>query len=210
MTGPLDRRTFLAAAAGAAAALGVACSTGGNGTEESTGITRLDRLDGDLAIAALLQSLENLAVASCEATREFVRDGRIEALPPPLATYVDLAQAHHAEHAGTWNGVVTSAGLRGITGVDLALKTRLEPMLFRAGDHLGVATAFLELESVTAATYLSAIGGLTNNAALQMSASIHPVELEHVALLNLFLGRPPVPDAFARVDGARPVTDTIG
>lgn len=208
---PLGRRAFLLGAG--AAGLGVACSgatTGDVTEEEVTGITRLDRLAGDLAIAALASSLENLAVATYDAVRKRLADGKLEALPPALARYVGAAAAHHEEHAKAWNGVVTGAGRPGVTGVNLTLKTRLEPMIVTARDYVGVATVFLELESITAATYLAGIAAMSNNAALKIASSVHTVELQHVAFLNLLLDRPPVPDSFAKTDGARSTTDTVG
>jgi hypothetical protein len=34
--------------------------------------------------------------------------------------------------------------------------------------------------------------------------------MQHSAILNLLLGKYPVPDSFAKVDGARPPSDKIG
>jgi len=36
------------------------------------------------------------------------------------------------------------------------------------------------------------------------------VEMQHAAILNFVLGQDPVPDAFAKTDGSRPVTDVVG
>jgi hypothetical protein len=41
-------------------------------------------------------------------------------------------------------------------------------------------------------------------------ATIQPVEMQHAAILNFVLGQYPVPNAFAKTDGARTLSDTIG
>lgn len=207
------RRALLAGAAAALGGLGVACSTSGGGDvseEDVTGITRLDRLEGDLAVVALLASMENLAIALYETTRELVAEGDLDPLPAPVAAYLDVAQAQHEEHARAWNGILTGSGRQAVTGVNLTLKTTLEPMVGNARDYVGMATAFLEVESVTAATYLAGIQATENNATLKIAASIHPVELQHVTFLHLVLDREPLPGGFATADGARSTTDTIG
>jgi hypothetical protein len=213
----MGRRSFLLAAGAAGATGGVllgACGGGGGGDElteeERTGITRLDRLEGDLAIAALVHSLENLAIATYTAARDRMEEGRLGDLPPAMVRYIETAQRQHEEHARAWNGIVTGAGRPGVTGVDLTLKTQLEPGVNRARDHVAIGNVFLELESITAATYLAAIGAIENNAALKVAASIQPVETQHVAIVSFMLGRTPVPESFAKADGARPTTDTIG
>lgn len=208
----MRRRDFLTAT-GVAGALATGCRSRARddaSEEQVTGITRLDRLEGDLAIAALANSLENLAIALYQAARDLVADGKLRDVPPAVVRYIETAQEQHTEHAKAWNGIITGTGKPGVTGVNLALKTQLEPMVARSRDYVGISTVFLELESITAASYLAAIGAVTNNAALKVAASIHPVELEHVAFLNVLLGRQPTPDAFAKTDGARPITDTIG
>lgn len=206
----VGRRSLLRGAV-AAAGLAACSSPSGEGEERGvTGITRLDRLEGDLAIFALLASMENLAIALYDFTRELVADGTIDPLPEPIARYVDVAQAHHEEHARAWNGLLTGAGREGVAGVNLTLKTSLEPLVANARDWVGMASAFSELESITAATYLRGIEAIANNAALKVAASIHPVELQHATLLNLVLDREPVPNGFATSDGARSATDTVG
>lgn len=214
MRASIDRRTVvrgIGAALCSVAAVGCAGpDRPGLDGDDVTGITRLDRLEGDLAIAALANSLENLAIATYVAARERVARGDVGELPPAVAAHIDLAQAHHEDHARAWNGLITGAGRPGVTGVNLTLKTRLEPMLLRARDYVGLATVFSELESITAATYLAGIEAMTNNAAVKIAASIHPVELQHASFLNLVLDRPPLPDSFAKADGARPTTDTVG
>ena len=51
---------------------------------------------------------------------------------------------------------------------------------------------------------------LGDTGAIQVAASIQPVEMQHAAILNFVLGNYPVPDAFAKTDGARTPDDKIG
>jgi hypothetical protein len=74
-----------------------------------------------------------------------------------------------------------------------------------------LAKLALGLENVAAATYLNGIQNvLQDNGAIKIAASIQPVEMQHAAILNLLLGSYPIPDSFAKTDGARGPTDTIG
>ena len=60
---------------------------------------------------------------------------------------------------------------------------------------------------MAAATYLSGIGVIADKKALAIAASIQPVEMQHAAILNFVLGNYPVPDPFAKTEGARPPSD---
>ena len=72
-------------------------------------------------------------------------------------------------------------------------------------NHVGI-----HVENVAAATYLSGIGAIQNNQALKAAASIHPVEMQHAAVLNFVLGNDPAPEGFAKTEGARPQSDYPG
>ena len=48
------------------------------------------------------------------------------------------------------------------------------------------------------------------DAGIKTAATIQPVEMQHAAILHFLLGEYPVPDAFAKSAGARPVSDQIG
>jgi hypothetical protein len=80
-------------------------------------------------------------------------------------------------------------------------------MVKTAGD---LAKFALVLENAAAATYLEGIGAMTDASNIKVAASIQPVEMQHAAILHFVLGEYPVPDSFAKMDGARPLTDQIG
>lgn len=215
MTGPLDsgldRRRFLLAAGalGSAGLLGACSDDGPRPPDGQPVVTRADRLDGDLAVAALLASLENLMVSVYQESLE--RQDRFGPHPPAALGFLEAAQRQHREHALAWNSVLTGAGKPGVTGVNLTVKaSTTDPGLIRARDYSALLQLAEDVEGITATTYLHAIGALENNAAIKIAASIHPVEHEHIGTLSFLLGRNPSSEPFGRSDGARPTTDSIG
>jgi len=212
-----SRRRFLAGGSAALGALAfVACSSS---TKKSSGNTNPvgqtgapnGALAGDFAIAASAASLENLAVGTYQAALDAATAGKLGAVPPAVATFVTTAKMQHSDHAAAWNSILTNAGKKPVTGVDLTVKnTVVDPAFAQVTDVTGLAKLALGLENVAAATYLNDIGTIENNNALKIAASIQPVEMQHAAILNFVLGQYPVPDGFAKTDGFRPTDDQIG
>ncbi|MFP5320110.1 MAG: ferritin-like domain-containing protein [Acidimicrobiia bacterium] len=215
MTGPLDagldRRRFLLAAGalGSAGLLGACSEDSPRPPDSQPAVTRADRLEGDLSVAALMASLENLMVAVYDQCLD--RQERFGPHPPAALGFFETAQRHHREHALAWNSVLTGAGKPGVTGVNLTVKaSTTEPGLVRARDYWALLQLAEDVEGITATTYLHAIGALENNAAIKIAGSIHPVEHEHIGTLSFLLGHNPSSEPFGRSDGARPITDSIG
>ncbi len=213
-----SRRRFLAGGGAALGALAfVACGSskgsGGLGNPTPTDPTGAPNgaLAGDFAIAASAASLENLAVGTYQAALDAATAGKLGNVPPAVATFAATAKAQHADHAAAWNSILTNAGKKPVTGVDLTVKNGVvDPAFGQVTDVAGLAKLALVLENVAAATYLNHIGTIENNNALKIAASIQPVEMQHAAILNFVLGQYPVPDAFAKTDGFRPMGDQIG
>lgn len=211
-----DRRQFLQLLAGAAGAVGAGVLLGACGGPDGapnpldqTPMTRADTLEGDLAIAALLASIENLLVGTYQEGLD--RKDRLGPYPPGVLAMLEAAQAQHRQHAVAWNSILTGAGKPGVTGVNLTLKGSLtEGPLLRARDFQALLGVCHDLEGVNAITYLHAIGALENNAAVKVAASIHPVEHQHVATLTFINGQKLATESFGRTDGARTTTDIIG
>lgn len=210
----IDRRQFLVAVGGAsgAALVASACSSGGgNGPTavSQPAVTRADHLEGDLAIASLLASIENLLTAVYQTGID--RADRYGPYSPAVASLLSGAQAQHKDHATAWNSILTGAGKPGVTGVDLSVKSQTtDPPLNRARDVTGLLGVVSDLENLAATTYLAAIGALDNIAAVKVAASIHPVEHEHVGAITFLLGKNLGTDSFTHADGARTTTDSIG
>lgn len=182
-----------------------ATTTAAAGTGKLTG-----KLTGDLAVAAVAAALENLAVGTYQAGLDAATAGTLGAVPPAVATFATTAQKHHKDHAAAWNSVLTGAGKEAVTGVDLTVKADVDQAFANVKDVGGLARLALTLENTAAATYLNGIGVLGDTGAIQVAASIQPVEMQHAAILNFVLGNYPVPDPFAKTEGARSPDDKIG
>jgi hypothetical protein len=206
----LDRRRFLL---GTGVAFGAAALAAcGKSTKKSSRGAKSDdraKLTGDLAVAALAASLENLAVQTYQAGIDAATTGKLGTVPPAVVTFATTAQAQHRDHANAWNAILTQAGKTAVTGVDATVRDAVAPKLAAVKTVPDLARLALDLENVAAATYLNGIPLVKDEFALKTAVTIQPVEMQHAAILNFVLGRYPVPDAFARVDGARAPGDAI-
>jgi hypothetical protein len=212
-----SRRAFLIG--GGAVIGGVALAASGAGSfahaaaasvPRAVPAAKSQKLTGDLAVVALAASLENLAVGTYQAGIDAATAGKLGAVPPAVVTFAQTAQSQHKDHAAAWNGVLTGAGKKAVTGVDLTLKKTVDTAFSQVKDVPGLAQLALELENGAAATYLAAIDGVRSTDGIKVAATIQPVEMQHAAILNFLLGQYPVPDSFAKTDGARTTKDKIG
>jgi hypothetical protein len=212
-SGP-SRRTFLLGGSAAAGALALAACSSKKTNVSSTGTTVAGGtgLTGDLAIAGLAASLENLAVTTYQTALDAATAGKLGTVPAAVATFAMTAQAQHKDHAAAWNSILTGAGKPAVTGVDTTVKTAVvDPGLAGVKDVVSLGKFALALENVAAATYLNGIqNAIQDPSAIKIAATIQPVEMQHAAILNFVLGNYPVPDSFAKTEGARPPSDQIG
>ena len=86
-------------------------------------------------------------------------------------------------------------------GVDRRSRTRScsassAPQIQAAADQNAILDIAYDLENAAAATYLFALGALTSNAALPLTASILPVESQHAVVLGTVLGKSPTDKTF--------------
>ena len=207
----MARREFLAvAAATTGAGLLAACSGGDDARPPDQPVaTRADQLEGDLSVAALLVSLENLLVAVYQEGLD--KKDKFGPFPPAVMSMLETALRQHKEHAVAWNGILTGAGKPGITGVDLTVKAATsDPGLARARDPSALLGICQDVETLVSSTYLAAMGALENLAALKVAASIQPIENQHIGVLAFLGGRALPTDSFGRTEGARPTSDNIG
>jgi hypothetical protein len=213
-----SRRSFLlgAGAVMSAAALAACSSSSKSSASSSTtlaGGTPGQGLSGDLAVAALAAALENTAVVTYQKGIDAATASKLGAVPPAVVTFAQTAQTHHKGHAAAWNAILTGASKDAIPDnyVDTTVFTGVvAPAFANVKDAVGLATLALSLENVAAATYLAGINAVTSTGAIKTATTIQPVEMQHAAILNFVLGNYPVPDGFAKLDGARAVTDQIG
>ena len=207
------RRGFLIGAGVAAAGVAVAACSSSSGTSNTTttgsGTTKA-LLTGDLAVAALAASLENLAVTAYGDVLTAASAGKLGAVPPAVATFVTTVRAQHVQHAQAWNAAITGAGHPAVTGPDKTLVPVVDKTFAKVTDVSGAAQLALMLEDIAAATYQSAVSAVKATSSIRVAASIQPVEMQHAAILHFVLGQYPVPDAFSPLAGARPLTDYTG
>jgi hypothetical protein len=137
---------------------------------------------GDAGVAAFAESVELAAVAAYMAAAQ---SGKVttKAVLDAATTFA----GHHKEHGAAFGGAAGSAA----TGkANQKLLDAVGPQLQAAGDENAVLEVAYSLENAAAATYLFALGALTSKAALQLTASILPVESQHAIVLGTVLGKP--------------------
>ena len=176
-------------------------------TSGSSGSATSGKLTGDLAVAALAASLENLAVVAYGDVLSAATAGKLGSVPPAVATFATTVKSQHTQHAQAWNSAIVAAGHQAITTPDPVLTPVITADFAKVTDVTGAAKLALMLEDVAAATYQSAISAVKATSSIKVAASIQPVEMQHAAILNFVLGQYPVPNAFSPVSNARPLTD---
>ena len=83
-----------------------------------------------------------------------------------------------------------AAGSSASNAPNAKLLAALSPQLTAAADENAVVDIAYMLENAAASTYLFALGALTSREALQLTASILPVESQHAVVLGSVLGKP--------------------
>jgi hypothetical protein len=196
-----SRRSFLvgagAAVAGGAALIAAPAMAGAATRAES----RLHLADaaafppasykGDLAVAAVAASLENLAVFAYNAGLTAATAGKLGTVPAAVATFATTAKAQHTQHAAAWNAVLKSNGKKAITVTNPTLTPTIQAAFAKVTDVTGLAQLALMLETAAAATYQAETSMLKSKAAIGLSASIEPVEMQHIAILYYVMGMYP-------------------
>jgi len=209
-----SRRGFLiGAGAVAGGAILAACSSGSSSSTTTTkaGSTSSSSssgtLTGDLAVAGLAASLENLAVAAYGDVLTAAGANKLGTVPPAVATFVTTVKGQHAQHAQAWNSAIVSAGHKAVTEPDPVLTPVITADFAKVTNVTGAAQLALMLENVASQTYQSAVSAVKATSSVQVAASIQPVEMQHAAILYYVLGQYPVPNAFNPLTLARPVSD---
>lgn len=134
----------------------------------------------DAGIAAFAQSVELTAVAAYTAAAQ---SGLVK-----TAAVLDAATTfagHHKEHAAAFGA---AAGAAATGKLNQTLLTSLQPRLAAAKTENDVLTIAYDLENAAAAAYLFALGVLESTVALQLTASILPVEAQHAVVLGHVIG----------------------
>jgi hypothetical protein len=196
-----SRRTFLLGA-GAAVAGGAALAVGGGAvpTLAAASTRRLSSstaafppagVTGDLAVAAVAASLENLAVFAYTSGLSAASAGRLGTVPPAVATFATTVMGQHQQHAAAWNAVLQSHGKAPVTVTNPTLTPTVQADFAKVTDIAGLAKLAVTLETIAAQTYQAETSKLKSSAAIGLSSSIQPVEMQHIAILYYVLGMYP-------------------
>ena len=137
---------------------------------------------GDAGIAAFAQSIE---LALVQAYAAIAATGRVTTAAAVDA--IGAFAAHHEDHARALGPV---AGNRATNVPNRRLVDRSRTRIERGADERALLEISLELEQQTASTYLFALSALEATEALQVSASILPVESQHAVALATLLDKP--------------------
>lgn len=203
----LSRRGFLVTSGAVAASAVVLAACGSDDkktkTDSSGGTdTTAANGSGDADIAKLAAGLEVLAVGTYKAALDAATAGKLGAVPPAVATFVQTAMGHHEKALSTWNGVLTGAGAEAVTAPPADLKATVDGEFAKVKDVEGAAKLALKLEQIAADTYLSAVPKLTDKTAITTAGTFQTIDQEHVAILLFVLGEYPVPDVFQKTTNA--------
>ncbi len=214
-----SRRTaLLGGGAGALALIAAACGSDDEepaATGDATTTTAAPETDSDteeepaepeggddLAIAKVAASLEVLAVNTYGAALDAAGSGALGEVPPAVAEFVTTAQSHHQAHLDGWNALLVELGEEEVTDPPADLEETVNEAFADVTDVVGAAELALLLEQTAAATYLAVIPVLTEPAAIELASQIHPIDMQHVAVLLFVLGEYPVPDVFGSTEQA--------
>ncbi len=151
----------------------------------------LGGLSGDVAVAGLAASLENLAVFAYNAGLQAAGAGKLGTVPPAVATFATTAMGQHRQHAAAWNAILTGAGKQPVTITEPTLTPVVTKQFAKVTDVTGLAELALELENVAAQTYQAEASRLHSSQAIATAATIQPVEMQHAAILYFVLGKYP-------------------
>lgn len=155
----------------------------------------------DVDIAAFAESIE---LAAVEAYKTAAAGGKLQ---PAVVQVGNTFAGHHAEHAKAFAGYARASA----TGKpNPGLLQAIGGQLSAAPDQKAILQIALDVENAAAATYLFALGALEDAVALQLTATILPVESQHAVVLGEALGKPldkttlpPFQTQTARVDPAK-------
>jgi Ferritin-like domain len=143
---------------------------------------------GDAGVAAFAESVELAAVAAYMAAAQ---SGKVTT--PAVLQAATTFAGHHQEHAAAFGAAAGSAATK---KANQKLLDMVAPQVQAAADEKAILEIAYGLENAAAATYLFALGALTSKAALQLTASILPVESQHAIVLGTVLGKPATDKTF--------------
>ncbi len=134
--------------------------------------------DGDIATFAA--SVEYAAVAAYKAAAE---SGKVKT--KAILEAATMFAGHHQQHGDAFKAAGTNPGV----AANKAVLEMVTPQLTAAKTENDVVALAYGLENAAAATYIFALGVLTNDKAYNAVASVMPVEAQHAVALGFVLGK---------------------
>lgn len=174
-----DRRSFLRKAGIGAGALTIGGTALSITSLLPAAAQEKELTDGDIAAFA-----ESVELAAVEAYKAAAGSGKLQ---PAVVEIGTMFAGHHQEHAGAFAGASGGAA-KGKPNAKLL--TTVGDQLKGAADQAAILQIAYDLEEAAAATYLFGLGALKSEAALQLAASILPVESQHAVVIGSALGKP--------------------
>ena len=162
----------------------------------------------DLVLARTAASLEKLAVDTYGAAAGLLTTAAVKDAATMFA-------GHHQMHLDALNGVITGAGGKAITEMNMAVYNALvKPAVDAAKTEADAVNLALKLEEAAAQTYCFAAGALSTPELRSTIMTIGGVEARHAAVLRMAaLAQSPLevfPDKRAFFPGANPLADIDG
>jgi rubrerythrin len=133
----------------------------------------------DVDLAAFAESVE---LAAVEAYKAAAATGKLQ---PAIVQVGTTFAGHHGEHAKAFAPLAKE---KASGRPNTALVQAIGGQLHAAPDQKAILQILLDVENAAAATYLYALGALKDTAALQLTATILPVESQHAVVLGQALG----------------------
>lgn len=105
--------------------------------------------------------------------------------------FATTVKGQHQQHADAWNAVLMSHGKAPVTVTNPMLTPTVQADFAKVTDIAGLAKLAITLETIAAQTYQVETAMLKSKAAIGLSSSIQPVEMQHIAILFYVLGMYP-------------------
>ncbi|HZX54630.1 MAG TPA: ferritin-like domain-containing protein, partial [Ilumatobacteraceae bacterium] len=152
----------------------------------------------DLVLARTAASLEKLAVDTYGTAAGLVTT-------PAVLAAATMFAGHHQMHLDALNGVITGAGAKPVTEMNMAVYNALvKPAVDAAKTETDAVMLALSLEEAAAQTYVYAGGALSTPTLRSTIMTIGGVEARHAAVLRMAaLGQSPT-DVFPEQRGFFP------
>lgn len=166
-----------------------------------------------LNYAALMTSIENLLIYTYSSLKAQASNF---AIPSCILALMDAAVVDHQDHANNWNNFLQQNHQKPISSLDPSLHSVLDAQMAALPKHSAVnfqnkaMTIASQLEQVCAATYQNCIKFKLPASVINLSVRTQGIELQHIAILEFFLGQYPVIGTFSTTNGARPLADYNG